>query len=62
MNRQRKMDETLWDDGEEPLSADHVVERFFAQHERDAVGDPRHRGADTPRLKRRPARPAGAED
>jgi len=27
------------EDGEEALSSDHVVERFFSQHERDAETD-----------------------
>lgn len=34
MTRQRRIDEELWEEGDEELSADHVVERFFSQHER----------------------------
>jgi hypothetical protein len=37
MSRQRKIDEDLWEDTEETLSSDHVVERFFSQHEREAA-------------------------
>ena len=37
MPRQRKIDEELWEDSEEELSSDHVVERFFSQHERDGA-------------------------
>lgn len=36
MTRQRKIEEELWDDSAEKLSSDHVVERFFSQHARDA--------------------------
>ena len=36
MTRQRKIDEELWEDSDEKLSSDHVVERFFSQHQRDA--------------------------
>jgi hypothetical protein len=53
MPRQRKIDEELWEDGEEELSSDHVVERFFSQHERDGLESSRkgHVGA---KPKRRP--------
>ena len=34
MNRHRKIEEDLWDDNEEELAADHVVERFFSREER----------------------------
>lgn len=44
MNRQRKIDEELWEDGAEELSSDHVVERFFSQHEHDAGQDGSRRG------------------
>jgi hypothetical protein len=60
MTRQRKIDEELWEDGEEKLSSDHVVERFFSQHERDGVEAAR-KGAG-PRPKRRPAQPPEAEE
>lgn len=39
MSRPHKIDEELWEDGEEALSSDHVVERFFSQHERDTETD-----------------------
>jgi hypothetical protein len=40
MNRQRKIDEELWEDGNDDLSSDHVVERFFSQHERADAHEP----------------------
>jgi hypothetical protein len=61
MTRQRKIDEELWEDGEEKLSGDHVVERFFSQHEHDAAEAAR-KGHASPRLKRRPALPPEAEE
>lgn len=60
MNRQRKIDEALWEDSDEKLSSDHVVERFFSQHEREEAEAGRRHAA--PRPKRRPAPgPAGDE-
>ncbi len=41
MNRKRRIDEELWEDGDEELSSDHVVERFYAQHEHDDDESPR---------------------
>lgn len=61
MSRQRKIDEELWEDGEEKLSADHVVERFFSQHERDGAEAAR-KGHAVPRPRRRAALPREAED
>ena len=61
MTRQRKIDEELWEDSEEKLSADHVVERFFSQHERDGA-DAARKGHTGPRPRRRPALPREAED
>lgn len=52
MSRPRKLDEQLWEDSEEELSADHVVERYFAQHERTDDEAPRKAHA-PPRAKRR---------
>ncbi|MCC7259018.1 MAG: hypothetical protein IT486_11675 [Gammaproteobacteria bacterium] len=52
MTRQRKIDEDLWEDGDEKLSSDHVVERFYSQREREdaeaarrshPVARPKHR-------------------
>lgn len=60
MTRQRKIDEELWEDGEEKLSADHVVERFFSQHERDATDAARKAHVGT-RPKRRHAPPEAEE-
>ena len=56
MNRQRKIDEDLWEDGEEKLSSDHVVERCGraraeARAPRSESRRPRHRPA--PRSLRR---------
>ena len=61
MTRQRKIDEELWEDSEEKLSSDHVVERFFSQHERDAA-EAERKGLASPRLKRRSAAPPEAEE
>lgn len=61
MNRQRRIDEELWEDSEEELSSDHVVERFFSQHERDADQDAVRKGRHGGRPKRRPA-PGGEAD
>lgn len=49
MNRQRKIDEELWEDGDEALSSDHVVERFFSQHERADAHEPVRRPGARPR-------------
>jgi len=62
MNRQRKIDEDLWDDGDEKLSSDHVVERFFAQHEHDADDAAHGKVPGTARPRRRPARQADADE
>jgi hypothetical protein len=61
MSRQRKIDEELWEDSEEKLSSDHVVERFFSQHERDGEAAAR-KGHAGPRAKKRVAAPREAED
>jgi len=61
MNRQRKIDEELWEDSEEELSSDHVVERFFSQHERAGADAPR-RGQPGPRPKRRAPQQAESEE
>jgi hypothetical protein len=61
MTRPRKLDEQLWEDSEEALSADHVVERYFAQHERTGDEVPRKPHA-PPRAKRRPGSPPDAEN
>jgi hypothetical protein len=45
MTRHRKIDEDPWDENDEALSADHVVERLFSRHERhpdDHVKRQRH--------------------
>ncbi len=55
MNRQRKIDEELWEDGEEELSSDHVVERFFSQHERADAHEATRKGRPVSRPKRRAA-------
>jgi hypothetical protein len=55
MSRHRKIDEDPWDENDEALAADHVVERFFSKHERhpdDHARRPRH----GPRPKRRQGR------
>ncbi len=56
MTRQRKIEEKLWEDSEEKLSSDHVVERFFSQHERDSA-DSARKGHAAPRVKRRSSLP-----
>ena len=61
MTRQRKIDEELWEDSEEKLSSDHVVERFFSQHEREGI-DAARKGHASLRPKRRPALPPEAEE
>ena len=61
MNRQRKLDEELWEDSEEKLSADHVVERFFSQHERDGA-DALRKAHTVPRPRRRAGLPREADD
>ena len=61
MTRQRKIDEELWEDSEEKLSSDHVVERFFSQHELDGA-DAARKGHAGPRPKRRPALRPDAEE
>lgn len=53
MNRQRKIDEELWEDSEAELSSDHVVERFFSQHEREAAHEAARKGRPGTRPKRR---------
>lgn len=62
MNRQRKIDEELWEDGAEKLSADHVVERFFSQHEHDEDEDAARRGRATGRVKRKTPATPGNDD
>jgi len=61
VGRQRRIDDQLWEEGEEALSSDHVVERFFSQHERDDPEPARkaHAGA---RPKRRTSAPPNSED
>jgi hypothetical protein len=50
MSRPRKIDEELWEDADEALSADHVVERFYSQHERDdAEADRKSQGSLRPK-------------
>jgi hypothetical protein len=61
MTRKRKLDEELWEDGEEQLSADHVVERFFSQHEHDDPEDQRRLHPAGARPKRRAAPPDAPE-
>ena len=61
MTRPRKIDEELWEDSEEKLSSDHVVERFYSQHERDGA-DAARKGHVVPRPRRRAALPPEAED
>jgi hypothetical protein len=61
MTRPRKLEEQLWEDAEEELSADHVVERFFSQHERADDETPRKPHAPL-RARHRPAAPRDAED
>jgi hypothetical protein len=56
MSRHRKIEEDAWDEDDERLSADHVVERFFSRHERDAEEEPR-RPRIGQRARRRPNRP-----
>lgn len=60
MNRRRKRDEEAWEDDAGTLSADHVVERFFAQHEHDEPELPR-RPHPPPRQRRREHRPDAEE-
>jgi hypothetical protein len=61
MPRQRKIDEELWEDSEEELSSDHVVERFFSQHEHDAAQSAR-KGHVSAKPKRRAAVRAETDD
>ena len=61
MTRPRKLDEQLWEDSEEELSADHVVERFFSQHER-AGEDAARKPHAPPRAKRRTASPPDGDE
>lgn len=61
MSRQRKIVEELWEDDEETLSSDHVVERFFSQHERE-VAEAARKSHAGPRHRRRLAPPPRAED
>ena len=58
--RQRKIDEELWEDSEEKLSSDHVIERFFSQHEREG-NEAARKAHPSPRPKRR-ALPPEAEE
>jgi hypothetical protein len=60
MSRQKKIDEELWEDAGEDLISDHVVERFFAQHETDSTDARRHHPPNRPR--RRGAPRADSED
>ncbi len=61
MNRPRKIDEELWEDGEEKLSSDHVVERFYAQHEHDDDSEPPRRNRPGVRPRRREEPPPSDE-
>lgn len=61
MTRQRKIDEELWEDGDEALSSDHVVERFYSQHER-AAHEPGRMGQAVARTRRRPPAPPDADE
>jgi hypothetical protein len=61
MNRQRKIDEDLWEDSEEKLSSDHVVERFFSQHERADAHDSARKGRPGAKARRRPQPPEADE-
>jgi len=60
VNRRRKRDEEAWEDDAGELSADHVVERFFAQHEHDDP-EPARRPHPGPRPRRREQRPDAEE-
>ncbi|MBM4196854.1 MAG: hypothetical protein FJ197_07115 [Gammaproteobacteria bacterium] len=60
MSRPRKIDESLWEDSDEALAKDHVVERFFSQHERDDVEPVRR--APVPSRNRRRLPPADRDD
>jgi len=60
MTRQRKIDEELWEDSDETLSKNHVIERFFAQHERGAH-DPQRRPPPGVKPRRRPERADGED-
>jgi hypothetical protein len=62
MNRQRKIDEELWEDGDEQLSSDHVVERFFSQHEHAAGFDAPRKTRPGTRAKRRSALAADSDE
>ncbi len=62
MNRQRKIDEDLWDDGDEEVSSDHVVERFFSRREREPADVAHGKPPGTPRPRRRPARSPDTEE
>jgi hypothetical protein len=62
MSRQRKIDEDLWEDSEEKLSSDHVVERFFSQHEREAAHEAARKARPGARPKRRPQAPLEGEE
>lgn len=59
MNRQRKIDEELWEESDEKLSSDHVVERFFSQHEHDTDDEVPRRSRPGGRSRRKA--PAGSE-
>jgi hypothetical protein len=62
MTRQRKIDEDLWEDAEEELSSDHVVERFFSQREREAAHEAARKGRPGTRGKRKTQAPAEKDD
>lgn len=57
MSRHRKIEEDAWDEGEEDLSADHVVERFFSRQERHADDEPRRPRPAQRARRRQPAGP-----
>lgn len=62
MIRHRKIDEDVWDEDEEHLAVDHVVERFFSRHERHADEGPRrHRSGAKQRRRQGSAAPDADE-
>lgn len=62
MNRQRKLDEELWEDSDEELSSDHVVERFFSRHEHDADDEAPRRSRQGGRPRRKAPAGGGETD
>lgn len=62
MNRQRKIDEELWEDSDEKLSSDHVVERFFSMHEHDDDHEPARKVRHGMRAKRRADSPPDRDE